>query len=309
MWALSSADFISSSNLDEHLHYLLSWAEPAAAAIRDLLEDPENFGDVFCYLFRDSGHGGPTLSAATLRALAVLGLSLSLDIYGPHESYTGRSGQEIRERHRRILNIALRRPDKYGGQRALLDLVSDLAWMDRRNPELAKVGESFVERSMWTSTGLEGAFERLIPKMDAKAAAASALAEVARRFGWLDRDHELDAGSYWRIVNSTTNLVAERELDLDSVVDACGKPTLVIGGPKGGAVGYAGPDPGQTFVWFHTADADRLVVCVRRGDEPLPDSVSFTQLGESLRDPNPYPTEALRGAPPPFRYAAAPGSA
>ena len=301
LWALSSSGLVDSADLDAHVRYVLERVEPAAAAIRDLLQNPDWFGDVFCYLLRDRDDGGPTISVGNHRLLSDLGLQLGLDIYGPYESDSGRPGREIRERQREIINASLRRPGMYGGQLVLMHALQDLAWSHRRERDLARFGENLVERSMWTSTGFVGAFERLIPAIDANAAAASVFADAARDFGWLVDDRGLDGGSYWRIVNGASALLRE-DVDLDGVVAALGQPTITIGGSRGGAVGFAGPERNQPFVWFHAADANRNVLCSRRGgSEPFVDSVVFTPLGESLRDPNPYPSELLRRVPPPFR--------
>lgn len=303
LWSLCTEGSLDSSDLDEHLRHLLERFEGASPQLRVLLAQSTLRGDVFCFLLRDRADGGPTISSGVQEALGHLGLPLALNIYGPFEDYTGRPATKIRSRQRRLLNAALRRPGMYGGELAIMGMLSDLAWTDRQEHALARFGELLVARSMWTSTGVVGAFERLAPTIDAQLAAASVFAEIARRLGWLEVDQTCDAATYWKIVNSAPGLVADRDLTLEDIEAAFGPASVRIGGSKSGAYGYTGPEERHTFLWFHAAVADPRVVCCRRDEQSFVDSVTFTPLGRSVRHSQPYPTDVLRGVPPPFEFA------
>jgi hypothetical protein len=199
LWALSTKGVVASPDLSEHLRYLVGWVSEIRARLAVVLQRAEHRGDVFCYLLREMGHGGPTVAPEVLSGFGELGLSLGLDIYGPFApSGPGRSADEITARSRSRLNGALRRPGMYGGQVVLLEMLSDLAWADRREKELIRWGARLVERSMWTSTGVVGAFERLAPGLNSENGAATVFADITSSVGWLELDRQLDSPTSMR---------------------------------------------------------------------------------------------------------------
>src|SRR4051794_28795862 len=67
-WLLPSKGSVASSDLEEHLNWIVERMKAHPAELRQLRDQGGRI-DVFCYLFSMRGHGGPTLSAELLRAL------------------------------------------------------------------------------------------------------------------------------------------------------------------------------------------------------------------------------------------------
>ena len=301
LWALSSKDVVRSPDLDEHLRYLVERVS-VRERLEEVLRRANHRGDVFCYLLREAGHGGPTVAPEILTGFGELGLSLGRDIYGPFApSPKRRSVDETWARSQSRFNRALRRPGMYGGQVVLLEMLLDLAWADRLEEELNRWGARLVERSMWTSTGVLGAFERLAPGLNVENGTASVFADIASSFHWLELDRDLDAPHYWRIRNESEELIAGTDITVDGIVERYGEPSVVIGGSRGRALGFVDSSGKHPTVWFYESNADDGIACRRVGSVSFADDVLFTPSGMSLRDPNPYPADVLRDVPQPFR--------
>jgi hypothetical protein len=80
-WGLTSQERLSSTNLEEHIIWLLDQLAPAQAALLALLAQPDVHADIFCYWESATGHGGPEFSPSIMRRLGELNLKLGLDIY------------------------------------------------------------------------------------------------------------------------------------------------------------------------------------------------------------------------------------
>ena len=82
VWSLSSKSAVRSTSLESHLLFLLDKLEPASERLRALVESQSHVEvDFFCYWLSASGHGGPSISAKTLKRIASLGAKLDFDIY------------------------------------------------------------------------------------------------------------------------------------------------------------------------------------------------------------------------------------
>jgi hypothetical protein len=79
-WFLSSKGKVASSDVRQHLDWLLGIVVPRADAVRSLQSNGCRM-DVFCFWVSASGHGGPSVRPTQMRELAELGLELSFDVY------------------------------------------------------------------------------------------------------------------------------------------------------------------------------------------------------------------------------------
>ena len=87
-WTLRS-DQLASTDLRDHLTWLLDRIEPQRSALGILLEEGGIRGDFPCTWMSATGEGGPILSAALLGRVASFGLDLSisfLDLSEPAEA-------------------------------------------------------------------------------------------------------------------------------------------------------------------------------------------------------------------------------
>ena len=78
-WLLSSRDVVHSTDLDNHLKWLLDRTEGAVEPLRALLAETHDVS-IVCALSVDAGHG-PTISPDTLARLARLNLPLDFELY------------------------------------------------------------------------------------------------------------------------------------------------------------------------------------------------------------------------------------
>lgn len=79
-WLLRSRDHVPSSDLQEHLIWLLGQLKPASTAIQALVSAGMDVA-IICTLSGTPGGGGPTVDATTLNDIAALGVPVDLDIY------------------------------------------------------------------------------------------------------------------------------------------------------------------------------------------------------------------------------------
>lgn len=301
-WFLSTRDAVRTDDLNEHLRYLVDATSASRELLAAMIARPDYSVDVFCFLLNRHGHGGFTLDADVIRDLGTLGLPLGLDSYGPYVSdFAGRSSKEILRRTRSGLNGAIRRPGMFGGTLAVESLMADMAWGQRRELDLQAAGRQIVSRASWTSTGVEGAFQSLTPDLPALHPAMSVLSDVCRRLDWLDLDDEPDSARYWRVSNGSAAFVSAKDSVLDDVIAEFGPPSIRIGNPRRESViGYAGPKLEHPIVWFCGSGDDDRVVFTRVERESISEDTVFSRLGVEMRRPEPYPTDVLRGVPPPW---------
>jgi hypothetical protein len=88
LWLLSSRDHLQSTDLRDHLTWLLDRLEPVQEEIAALLGRAIMRADFRCVWLSATGEGGPILSSALLGRLAVFGLNFSVsftDLSGPSE--------------------------------------------------------------------------------------------------------------------------------------------------------------------------------------------------------------------------------
>ena len=77
-WILTSENAIQSTNLEDHLDWLLDRLSVVPCDVPGV-----GRADVFCYWVSATGHGGPELSPQMLARLASLQLTLGFDLYFP----------------------------------------------------------------------------------------------------------------------------------------------------------------------------------------------------------------------------------
>ena len=80
-WFLSSKSRVSSNDLRDHLHWLLTELMGAEAAVRALQEDDETRMWITCYWRSASGKGGPALWPEQMESMAKLNLECDFDYY------------------------------------------------------------------------------------------------------------------------------------------------------------------------------------------------------------------------------------
>jgi hypothetical protein len=79
-WLVESRDRVASSQLEDHLTWLLSQLNPAAAEVRELVRDGLDVA-IICAMSGTPTGGGPTITAATLKDIAALGIPIDFDVY------------------------------------------------------------------------------------------------------------------------------------------------------------------------------------------------------------------------------------
>ncbi len=80
-WFLSSEAAVKSLDVRRHLDWLLAQLGSRRDALLSFQETPGVRMSVNCAWYSRSGHGGPTLWPEQMRALAVLNLECSFDVY------------------------------------------------------------------------------------------------------------------------------------------------------------------------------------------------------------------------------------
>jgi hypothetical protein len=78
-WILETDGRVDSSNLEDHVEWLLDRLATAAVAPSQI--PGVSSADIFCYWVSATGQGGPEFSPEILGRLAKLQLTLGLDIY------------------------------------------------------------------------------------------------------------------------------------------------------------------------------------------------------------------------------------
>jgi hypothetical protein len=88
MWALESEDALETTNLENHLLFLLDILEPASSTIVELILKLSLSADFHCYWVSATSQGGPIISSKTLMRIANLHADLDFEIqfFGVDES-------------------------------------------------------------------------------------------------------------------------------------------------------------------------------------------------------------------------------
>lgn len=183
----------------------------------------------------------------------------------------------------------------YGGEVALRIYMDAVAFQEGLEEVWTQEQTGLVTREVFVSTGVTGAFTRIMPTYDNNAAVASVYAEVAWRHGWLlvDRcvsDEEYDrlnpAGDHWK----------NRDYQLTDIDREFGTPSIRFGGSNHRfphTIAYAPPTRDRGLICLHFAsihndkalgtgaDPESPVLLAVRRETPGPfwESFTFTPAG------------------------------
>ena len=83
LWTLSSQDKIQSSNLANHLEWLLDQLEPVKPRLLDILNTNNIKAGISCFWILPTDNENLGLTAELLKKITDFGLYLEIDIYGP----------------------------------------------------------------------------------------------------------------------------------------------------------------------------------------------------------------------------------
>jgi hypothetical protein len=199
---------------------------------------------------------------------------------------------EVRRHHRRRLNDALRRPGMYGRDEiAERLLIEDLAVAEGSLDRWHAEHDRMRELDAFTSTGVRGAYSRILPDNARRCAVASVYAEAAHRCGWLDVDRILSGDEFRRMREDIAGWVT-RDRTLAEAIEAYGKPSLLIGSnnpyfPM--TLVYAADELICVHLWnqfdhaprtpLHGVHPEPVVLAVRHRPGPFRSSFSFTPEG------------------------------
>ncbi|QFZ20121.1 hypothetical protein [Saccharothrix syringae] len=205
------------------------------------------------------------------------------------------SGDEVRSYLLGQVDLALRRPDVYGGEMSLPVLLRAAAFAHGRVEDREAEQEAFRARGVANAAIVGGGVEVFFGFRDHDLV-ASVYAEGAHRRGRLTLDRTPSPAEHRRL-RGTAGPWAAVDRDHHEVVDEFGPPSVLIGGtnPKyGKTLGYGTADP---LVFFHLWNGNRpgdpdtrppprpepLLLAVRHGDAGFADAVTFTPRGADLR--------------------------
>jgi len=182
------------------------------------------------------------------------------------------------------MNQALRRPGMYGGEMALGLILRHLLFAERDQDDWTAQRQRWERRGLWTSTGVKGAFQRLLPQAGDHDT-ASAYAEYAHTRDWLRSERVLSAEEYAPVRAQARTWAAERDRGWADVTAAFGPPSVHLGGtnPRYGKVlGYLNGKADEPIVWFHLGDGG-VLHAVRFGDGPFAETFTHTPEGRRRR--------------------------
>ena len=197
------------------------------------------------------------------------------------------------------LNFALRKPEVLGGELGIRMVLDHLLFLERQPDGLLEEQHRLAERGAWTSCGVIGAFDGVLPGKDAKAV-ASVYAEFAHRRGWLESDRVL-TGSEYDALRGKVGHWAGRDRSWSDVVAEFGPPSVLLGSTNPWyekTLGYLGEDADEPMVFFHLwngadpgdesrwpAHDEPVLLAVRCGDDgPFAEAFVFTPSGRRWRD-------------------------
>lgn len=81
-WSLSSRDKIQSSNLFNHIEWLMNQIEPVKAKFLDIVNNKDISAEISCFWILPTNNEQLILKPELLNKIGGLGLQLNLDIYG-----------------------------------------------------------------------------------------------------------------------------------------------------------------------------------------------------------------------------------
>ncbi|KKD04233.1 hypothetical protein [Streptomyces sp. WM6386] len=196
------------------------------------------------------------------------------------------------------LNRALRHPEGYGGELALVLLHQHLLFAEGQADAWGEASERLRESGAWTAVGARGAYRELI-RGDDSSGMASVHAEFAHRRGWLATDRVLDARAHQALLDRARQWAGDDRVWAD-VLAEFGAPSVLLGDDDqrfGKTLGYVSEDPDRPIVFFHlwngSLDEDApvgnraypepVLWAVRFGDGPFRESFTFTPEGRRLQ--------------------------
>lgn len=196
------------------------------------------------------------------------------------------------------LNRALRNPEGFGGESALVLLYSHLLFTEGQADAWAEASERLRESGAWTAIGVRGAFRDLIRGNDSSGM-ASVHAEFTHRRGWLETDRVLDTHTHEALLGRARQWAGHDRVWAD-VLAEFGLPSLLLGGDNplyGKTLAYVSEDPDRPIVFFHLWNGDLdedatvwnpafpepVLWAVRFGDGPFRESFTFTPRGRRLQ--------------------------
>src|SRR5690349_12597884 len=160
---------------------------------------------------------------------------------------------EVREHHRKYLNLMFRRPGMYGpvetAEHLLLEMVAAAEGrLDRWRAEL----ETLRCSDEFTAIGVKGAYGRRLPDGSVRHAVTSRYAEIAHRLGCLDRDRTHSPAEHQAMRDGIADWVAVDRTEAE-VLETFGEPSIRIGGRTATwarTVGYTTADPADDLICF-----------------------------------------------------------
>jgi hypothetical protein len=209
---------------------------------------------------------------------------------------------EARPHIRMRLNEIVRRPGVYGrDETAECLLLEAMAAVDNSLPRWEAEFAGLKEHGAFSSTGVRGAYQQILPDNALRGATCSMYAEIAHRCGWLDLDRACSKPEFQRLSDEVGDWVTQ-DRTLSELTETFGRPSLWIGGtnafyPK--TLSYGTADPGDPLVSFHLWNTfaaqvpgepsrgvhpEPVVLAVRHRPGDFPGSFSFTPLGVRNRD-------------------------
>ncbi|OUC91220.1 hypothetical protein [Streptosporangium minutum] len=209
-----------------------------------------------------------------------------------------RSRSEIRDYLVDRLNHALRRPEMFGGETALLLLLDHLVYAERQDEAWAEERQAMESRGAFTPTGVTGAFRALVPGAY-QCGVASVYAEFVRARGWLQADRVLTADEHESMRQKLSTWVAQDRV-LSEVLETFGPPSVLFGGNNplyGKTLGYLTDQAKEPMLFFHLWNGtdpeaestwppiydEPVLLAVRYGTGPFRDTFTFTPEGHKRR--------------------------
>ena len=310
-WFLSSHDAVDSPVMVDHIRFLLDQLEPQAEVFDEIYEQFSVVPSIFCFA-RNPRSVGVSLDSETIQRLAALGLNYDVDVYWHDERSAGYA--HITD-HRSLLierlNAALRRRSMYHEGTSMLAL-RDLAFIDRKERQLAELGDSLARRGWWSKTGVSGALECVFGDgLEASSTIEQApLVEIARHFEWLEIINVLDPPTYWQAINTAAAWLEEPRTIAD-LTAWLGEPSIVVGNVKGvrqwtASRGYTTYEPDHWFLWFDSI-GPHIVSCRRRGETLLDEFISGRPATFDSRGAAKYLSNRQESGSRPFGYRTTPG--
>ena len=204
--------------------------------------------------------------------------------------------RRLREYHLERLNQAVRRPSMYGGEVALRIYMNNVAFQDGLEGVWIQEQNNLVTRGASVSTGVAGAFARVMPAYTNDAAVASVYADIAWRYGWLVVDRSVSDEEYDQL-GSESGRWRNRDYRLADIEAEFGAPSVCFGGGNyrfPHTVAYAPSSCDRGLICLHFASAcsgalgsgtdleSPMLLAVRCGTGPFAESFTFSPVGSHL---------------------------